>query len=43
MQLDEVYAAERHCLYVAATRARDRLLISGVAQESEFISDVRQG
>ncbi len=29
-ELDEVYETERHLLYVACTRARDRLLISGV-------------
>jgi superfamily I DNA/RNA helicase len=41
MELDEVYSTERHLLYVAATRARDRLLVSGVAPASEFLSDVR--
>jgi superfamily I DNA/RNA helicase len=41
MEVDEVYATERQLLYVAATRARDRLLISGVAPESEFISDLQ--
>jgi superfamily I DNA/RNA helicase len=40
MELDEVYSTERQLLYVAATRARDRLLISGVAPGSEFLSDV---
>ena len=39
MELDEVYASERQLLYVAATRARDRLLISGVAPGSEFLAD----
>jgi hypothetical protein len=37
--LDEVYATERHLLYVACTRARDRLLVSGVAPGSEFLAD----
>jgi hypothetical protein len=37
MELDEVYATERQLLYAAATRARDRLLISGVSPGSEFV------
>lgn len=41
MELDQVYATERQLLYVAATRARDRLLISGVAPASEFLSDIQ--
>ena len=41
MELDEVYATERQLLYVAATRARDRLLISGVRPASEFLGDLR--
>ncbi|MDQ2079047.1 3'-5' exonuclease [Xanthobacteraceae bacterium Astr-EGSB] len=40
MELDEVYATERQLLYVAATRARDRLLVTGVAPASEFLSDM---
>ncbi len=32
-----IYATERQLLYVAATRARDRLLISGVRPASEFV------
>ena len=32
---------ERHLLYVAATRARDRLMLSGVAPGSEFLDDIR--
>ena len=38
-ELDEVYETERHLFYVACTRARDRLLISGVKPESEFFED----
>ncbi len=38
-ELDEVYETERHLFYVACTRARDRLLISGVEPVSEFIED----
>ena len=29
--LEEVYNTERHLLYVACTRARDHLLVTGVA------------
>lgn len=38
--LKEVYDTERHLLYVACTRARDRLLVSGVEPVSEFLSDL---
>lgn len=38
--LDEVYETERHLLYVACTRARDRLLVSGVRPGSEFLADM---
>lgn len=38
--LEEVYNTERHLLYVACTRARDRLFISGVEPCSEFLSDL---
>jgi superfamily I DNA/RNA helicase len=41
--LDEVYDTERHLLYVACTRARDRLLVSGVAPGSEFLADLQVG
>jgi len=40
-ELDEVIATERQLLYVAATRARDRLFISGVEPASEFLDDLR--
>lgn len=39
-ELDEVYETERHLFYVACTRARDTLLISGVRPGSEFIKDL---
>ena len=39
--LQEVYDTERHLLYVACTRARDVLLISGVEPASEFLDDLR--
>ncbi|WP_341404044.1 3'-5' exonuclease [Luteolibacter soli] len=38
--LEEVYTTERHLLYVACTRARDRLLVCGVDPESEFLGDL---
>ena len=41
--LEEVYASERHLLYVACTRARDRLLVTGVDPGSEFLDDLRAG
>lgn len=37
--LAEVYDTERHLLYVACTRARDHLLVSGVQPVSEFLDD----
>jgi mRNA-degrading endonuclease RelE of RelBE toxin-antitoxin system len=40
--LEEVYATERHLLYVACTRARDHLLVTGVEPGSEFLKDLRQ-
>lgn len=43
--LQETYDSERQLLYVACTRARDFLLVSGVNPASEFIDDLnpRQG
>lgn len=38
--LEEVYNTERHLLYVACTRARDRLLVTGVEPASEFLDDL---
>jgi mRNA-degrading endonuclease RelE of RelBE toxin-antitoxin system len=38
--LEEVYATERHLLYVACTRARDHLLVTGVSPASEFLGDL---
>ena len=37
--LEEAYNTERHLLYVACTRARDFLLVSGVDPASEFLDD----
>jgi superfamily I DNA/RNA helicase len=38
--LEEVYNTERHLLYVACTRARDHLLVTGVEPVSEFVDDL---
>jgi superfamily I DNA/RNA helicase len=38
--LEEVYDSERHLLYVACTRARDNLLVTGVKPASEFLDDL---
>ncbi len=42
-ELDEVYETERHLFYVACTRARDRLLVTGVKPASEFFEDLDLG
>jgi mRNA-degrading endonuclease RelE of RelBE toxin-antitoxin system len=39
--LREVYETERQLLYVACTRARDHLLVTGVEPASEFLDDLR--
>ena len=41
--LEEVYDTERHLLYVACTRARDLLQVSGVSPGSEFLADLLTG
>ena len=38
--LEAIQETERHLLYVAATRARDRLMLSGLAPGSEFLDDI---
>lgn len=38
--LEEVYNTERHLLYVACTRARDHLIVTGVEPSSEFLADM---
>jgi superfamily I DNA/RNA helicase len=40
--LEDVYNTERQLLYVACTRPREYLLVSGVAPASEFIDDLRK-
>ena len=39
-ELEEVYNTERNLLYVACTRARDNLLVTGVRPASEFLDDL---
>ena len=39
--LEDVYNTERHLLYVACTRARDYLLVTGVEPASEFLGDLQ--
>jgi len=39
-ELDEVLTTERQLLYVAATRARDRLVITATSPASEFLDDL---
>lgn len=40
--LEEVYHTERHLLYVACTRARDQLLVTGMKPASEFLEDLAE-
>lgn len=39
--LQEVYDTERQLLYVACTRARDHLMVTGVDPASEFLDDLK--
>jgi len=41
--IQEVYETERQLLYVACTRARDFLLVSGIKSASEFLDDLKGG
>lgn len=38
--LEEVYNTERHLLYVACTRARDTLIVTGIDPASEYLADL---
>jgi superfamily I DNA/RNA helicase len=40
-ELKEVFDTERHLFYVACTRARDRLHVTGIRPVSDFIADMR--
>lgn len=39
-ELEEAYRTERHLLYVACTRAREHVLVTGVEPASEFLEDL---
>lgn len=39
--LEEIYNTERHLLYVACTRAREHLLVTGIDPASEFLDDLK--
>jgi superfamily I DNA/RNA helicase len=38
-ELDDIYETERRLLYVACTRAREHLLLTGVSPTSEYLDD----
>lgn len=38
-ELDEIYETERRLLYVACTRAREHLLLTGIDPASEYLND----
>ena len=42
-EMDDIYETERRLLYVACTRARDRLMVSGVEPASEYLTDMLAG
>ena len=42
-ELDDIYETERRLLYVACTRAREHLLLTGVLPASEYLDDFRAG
>ncbi len=39
-ELEEIFETERHLLYVAVTRARDRVAVTGLEPGSEFVPDL---
>jgi hypothetical protein len=41
-ELDDIYETERRLLYVACTRAREHLLLTGVAPTSEYLADLEE-
>jgi hypothetical protein len=42
-ELDDIYETERRLLYVACTRAREHLLLTGVIPASEYLADFANG
>ena len=41
VELDDIYETERRLLYVACTRAREHLLVTGITPGSEYLSDLQ--
>jgi superfamily I DNA/RNA helicase len=41
VELDDIYETERRLLYVACTRAREHLLLTGVTPASEYLADLQ--
>jgi superfamily I DNA/RNA helicase len=41
-ELNDIYETERRLLYVACTRAREHLLLTGVTPTSEYLADFAQ-
>jgi hypothetical protein len=41
-ELDDIYETERRLLYVACTRAREHLLLTGVTPTSEYLADLAE-
>lgn len=41
-ELDEIFETERRLLYVACTRAREHLLLTGVVPASEYVADFKR-
>ena len=41
-ELDDVFDTERQLFYVACTRARDRLMVSGIKPGSQFMADLKR-
>lgn len=41
VELDEFFDTERNLFYVAITRAREKLIVSGVSPASEFMADLK--
>lgn len=42
-EMDDIYEIERRLLYLACTRASDRLMVSGVEPISEYLTDMLAG
>ncbi len=40
-ELDDIYETERRLLYVACTRAREHLLLTGISPVSEYLADLQ--